>query len=74
MVLGLLDALREGALVPVLSLLGAFREVALRVLGVVLGLLDSLCEAALVLVLLGLFPLHPASSVDAPSVPSAGTL
>ena len=59
---------------PVLALFNAFGEIALGVLGVVLGLLDSLCEAALVLVLLGLLPLHPASSFDVPSVPSAATL
>ena len=56
-----------------LSFLGAFREVARRGLDVALGLLP-LCEAARVLVLLGLVQLLEASSVDAPSVPSAGTL
>jgi hypothetical protein len=55
----------------VLPLLLAFREVALGFpLGVVLALLDPLREAALMLVLLGLSRLHPASSFDAPSVPS----
>ncbi|MGH3083128.1 MAG: hypothetical protein ACRDNP_03550 [Gaiellaceae bacterium] len=69
--LDVFDALREAAFVRVLALLDSFREVTLLfVLGVLLYVLGSLCEAALVLVLLG----NPASSVDAPSVPSAGTL
>jgi hypothetical protein len=53
-VLDVLDALGEAALVRVLALFLAFREVALVLLRVVLALLLAFREAAFVLVILGL--------------------